>query len=299
MTNSLSDSSKSGPPAEPSPDPLFPEVGDTLGDFRLLAELGRGGQGCVFLAAQHTLADRPIVLKITPCDGREHLSLARLQHTNVVPLYFAEDDLARNVRTLGMPYFGSATLKHLLDQVKAVPMTQRTGQHLLDALARVQEASPVQLPARTPVRQALARASYVQAVCWIGSCLAEALNYAHEHGLIHLDIKPSNVLLAVDGQPMLLDFHLAQQPLQPGELPPEWIGGTPLYMAPEHKAAVAASRNDQPVSAALDGRADIFSLGALLYEALGGKLPFRPNESPPLHRLNPLVSVGLSDIIHQ
>jgi serine/threonine protein kinase len=284
---------------DPGGEPIFPEVGESLGDFRLVAEIGRGGQGCVFLATQPALADRPVVLKITPCDGREHLSLARLQHTHIVPLYGVEDEPVRNLRLLCMPYFGSATLKHVLDGLRAVPLARRTGQHVLDVLSEIQREAPVQMPARGPARRALARASYVQALCRIGACLADALHYAHDRGLVHLDIKPSNVLLAVDGQPMLLDFHIAQEPLRPEDPAPEWLGGSPLYMSPEHKAAVAAARQGQRAPAVVDGRADLYSLGALLYGALGGSLPFRAGTSSPLHRCNPLVSVGLSDIIQK
>jgi hypothetical protein len=70
---------------QPGP-PIFPEAGQTLGDFHLLAELGSGALGRVFLATQPSLADRPVVVKMTPADGQEHLSLARLQHTHIVPL---------------------------------------------------------------------------------------------------------------------------------------------------------------------------------------------------------------------
>src|SRR5262245_5361587 len=90
--------------------PRLPEAGETLGDFRLLAELGRGARGRVYLAVQPALADRPVVLKVTPLDGDEHLSLARLQHTHIVPLYAAHDDAGRLLRVLCLPYFGGATL---------------------------------------------------------------------------------------------------------------------------------------------------------------------------------------------
>jgi serine/threonine protein kinase/Tfp pilus assembly protein PilF len=272
-------------------------VGETFRGFRLLAELGRGGQGSVFLATQPALANRPVVLKLTARDGGEHLSLARLQHTHIVPLLFAEDDAAQNTRVLCMPYFGNATLKHIGDGLKDMPVARRAGLHLLEIVDRMQAEMPVALPTQGPARQVLSRVSFVQAICWIGTCLAEALQYAHERGLVHLDIKPSNVLLAVDGHPMLLDFHLAQEPIDPAAAPPEWLGGSPSYMSPEHKAAAAAIRKNQPVAAAVDEQSDIYSLGALLYEALGGTLPYRPGISPPLYRCNAVVSVGLADII--
>src|SRR5262249_43175982 len=71
------------------PAPAFPEAGERLGEFRLVRELGRGASGRVFLAAQPALGGRLVVLKLVPRDAHEHLNLARLQHTHVVPLYAA------------------------------------------------------------------------------------------------------------------------------------------------------------------------------------------------------------------
>jgi serine/threonine protein kinase/Flp pilus assembly protein TadD len=278
-------------------EPLFPGAGEDWGEFQLLTELGRGAQGRVFLAAEPALAHRPVVLKLTPCTGREHLSLARLQHTGIVPLYAVRDDPARNLRTLCMPYFGGVTLARLLEALRPTPLTRRSGSHVVQVLDRAQAEAPVPLPLRGPSRLVLARMSYVEAVCWIGACLADALHFAHERGLVHLDVKPSNVLLATDGQPMLLDFHLAQPPISPGKPRPEWVGGTLAYMPREQQAAMAALNGGQPITVVVDRRSDIYSLGVLLYEALGGSVPVLPGVSPPLARLNPQVSVGLSDVI--
>jgi len=277
--------------------PEFPAAGESLGDFLLLAELGRGAHGRVFLASQLSLGDRPVVLKLTPDDAREHLSLARLQHTHIVPLYSVQDDWERGLRALCMPYFGGATLAQLEEALRSQPLARRTGQNLVAGLERLQAAAPLVVPAGETARQILARASYVQALCWIGACLADALQYAHERGLVHLDLKPTNVLLAADGQPMVLDFHLAREPIEPGDEGSTWLGGTAGYMSPEQEAAVEAIQHGRPPERAVDGRSDIYSLGVVLYEALGATLPPLAAKPRPLHQLNPQVSIGLADVV--
>jgi tetratricopeptide (TPR) repeat protein len=278
--------------------PRFPQAGEAFGDCRLLAELGRGAQGRVFLAVQPALADRPVVLKLTPGDGQEHLSLGRLYHTNIVPLYHVWEDPGRHLRVLCMPYFGGSTLARLLDRLHDLAPEERTGAALLRALDQAAGPAPPATPAHSPARHYYARYSYVRAVCWLVACVADALQYAHERGLVHLDVKPSNVLLAADGTPMLLDFHLAHSPVRPGGPTPEWLGGTPVYMAPEQRVAVRALSEGRPIPAAVEAAADIFALGLLLYEALGGPVPApegRPR--PRLERLNPAVGTGLADLI--
>jgi serine/threonine protein kinase/tetratricopeptide (TPR) repeat protein len=285
--------------------PRFPAAGESLGDFLLLTELGDGSHGRVFLARQRSLGDRPVVLKLTPCDACEHLALARLQHTHIVPLYSAQDHPDRGLRALCMPHFGGATLAQILAALQAQPPERRTGQDVLDARDRVQAALPLPPPLPAlggegnggPSRQALARASYVQAVCWVAGCLADGLQYAHERGLVHLDLKPSNVLLAADGQPMLLDFHLAREPIRPESECPPWLGGTPAYMSPEQRAAVLAVQQGRRVPGPVDGRSDVYSLGVVLDEALGGDLPGPDGRRRPLRRRNPQVSVGLAEVV--
>jgi hypothetical protein len=149
--------------------PLFPAVGENFGDLRLLTELGRGALGRVFLAVQPFLADRAVVLKMTSCAGQEHLSLARLQHTHIVPLYSAHHFLDRNLRALCMPYFGGATLAHVLEKLAAWVPAQRLGQQMVEALRQAQAAAPLPVPVEGPVCQFLAGASYVQAICWLGA----------------------------------------------------------------------------------------------------------------------------------
>ncbi len=276
--------------------PSFPVCGEFLGPFRLLAELGRGACGRVFLAVEPDLADRVLVLKLTPAEGGEHLMLARLQHSSIVPLYHVQTFPERGLRALCMPYLGGLTLAALFGALEGRPLEARTGADVLAWLDWANAASPVPPSRGVVARQALATASFADVVCRLAVWLADALQYAHERGVVHLDLKPDNVLLAADGQPMLLDFHLAQPPLAVSDTAPIWVGGTPGYMAPEHVAALQAARLGTPITEPVDGRADIFSLGVLLFEALTGTLtvPRRPVRA--LWR-NPQVRPGLARII--
>ena len=282
----------------------LPEVGERLGDFDLLAELGRGASGRTFLASQPSLAGRPVVLKVMPGDLDEHLSLASLQHTHIVPLYSAQPFPDRGLRGLCMPFLGGSSLSHLLEALSAIEPARRTGRHLLEALDRSNEArsgeSPFPAPSPGPFRRSLGRATYVRAICWVGACLADALQYAHDRGLVHMDVKPSNVLIAGDGQPMLLDFHLARGPISPNEATFDRLGGTQGWMSPEQSAAMEAIKQGRPIEGGVDGRADLYSLGLLLYQALGGRVP-RSAEGvgPRLDRLNPRVGVGLADVVEK
>lgn len=277
---------------------VFPEVGESLGDFRIVGELGRGGAGRTYLAVQPSLASRPVALKVVPAANDEHLSLARLQHTYIVPLYSEHEMIDLGLRALCMPYLGGASLDRVLEKLGGIAPEDRSGTDFSRALSGLESQHEVAVAEGPSVWSSLAGASYTQAICWIASCLAEGLQYAHERRLIHLDIKPSNVLIAGDGQPMLLDFHLARRPIEPGERAQGRLGGTPGWMAPEQERVMLAIANGELILDRIDGRADIYALGLLIYEALGGsRRRDKKSPRPPLADLNVEVSPGLSDIV--
>jgi serine/threonine protein kinase/tetratricopeptide (TPR) repeat protein len=140
-----------------------------------------------------------------------------------------------------------------------------------------QKATEPQGTTSQPARQILEKSSYIQAVTWIVARLAEGLAHAHQRGIVHRDIKPSNVLIASDGQPMLLDFNLALDMKSPDSRAVAYVGGTLPYMAPEHLDAFN-TQNSTPATA-VDERSDIYSLGIVLFEMLTSERPF-PVENP-------------------
>jgi serine/threonine protein kinase len=285
--------------AAPGP-PAFPEAGETLGDFLLLAELGRGARGRCFLAAQPSLSYRQVVLKVASDDHVEHLSMARLQHTHIMPLYSEHEFPSQRLRALCMPYLGGTTLARILTELRSVPPDRRSGKSLLEILDQAQQAHPWPQCADSPARRFLAQSSYVRAVCWLVASLADALQYAHERGLVHMDVKPSNILVTADGQPMLLDFHLATEPIPVGDPPADGVGGTPGYMSPEQAAAVAAMRSTRAISRAVDARSDLFSLGRVFAEILGADASLAQGTPPPQSwRFLPGVSSELAELIRK
>ncbi len=287
---------------------IMPECGTRFLDFELVGELGRGTFGRVFLAKQGNLAGRSVALKITAEQSVESRALAQLQHTHIVPVYSVHR--SGPFHAVVMPYFGSATLVDLLRDLKGQETQPQSGTALVSTLhARIQGGKarseksaaavatirpsgtltesdhdgeivhdlpiPASTPAMAPseVLQTLGDMSYVQALLWIGTRIADALAHAHERGILHRDLKPANILLTDQG-PMLLDFNLAADTKGAAQATAARLGGTLPYMAPEHLDAF------RDVTRGVDGRSDIYSLGVILYELLCGRRPYATLQGP-------------------
>lgn len=218
----------------------------TLGRYRIGAQLGRGGMATVYRAIDPAFR-RTVAIKVlrTPEDQREEFgerfrrearAIARLQHPHILPVYdVGEED---GYGFLVMQYVDGGTLA--------------------DAL-RAGAGRSLDVPALTALLRPI----------------AAALDYAHAQGVVHRDVKPTNILLTAEGHQLLADFGLAKayDRADSGILTAfGMVVGSPEYMAPEQAQGLP-----------LDGRADLYSLGVICYEALTGRTPFRaetPTDTP-------------------
>jgi serine/threonine protein kinase len=264
-------------------------VGARLGDFELVRELGRGGMGVVYEARQRSL-NRRVALKVlsgglglTPAAvqrfRREAEAAAKLHHTNIVPVYAIGEE--GGAHFYAMELIDGPSLDHVIRQLRrAAPpgATTRTGgvgtggadgapPAPLDATGPYVESGPA--PAAAPAglsSSALGSGgAYFDTVARLVAEVADALDYAHREGVVHRDVKPSNLLLSPAGRLSLNDFGLARLLEQPGVTMTGEFVGTPAYMSPEQ---IAAGRTP------LDRRTDVYSLGATLYELLALRPPF-------------------------
>ncbi len=240
--------------------PPFPDTGHTIAGFRLVEELGRGAFARVYLAEEQHLAHRVVALKVSRTGSREPETLARLQHTHIVPVYSSRTDPLTGLHLLCMPYLGRVTLLQILQH--AAIQSARSGADLLALLDSLEPQVGVAVE-KASSRRALARLSYPRAIAWWGARMAEALEHAHDRGVLHRDVKPSNVLVTSDGLPMLVDFNLSRALALEGPEAEVSVGGTLAYMAPERLLALAEGRADH-----VDARSDIYALGVVLYDCL-------------------------------
>jgi len=243
--------------------------GRQVGRYRILRELGRGSMGVVY-AADDPVLGRRVALKTIQqdlgdeaCQNRffaEARAAASLSHPGIVVVYDIGKDAATRQLFMALEYLEGRTLEQVI-----------AGDDRPDW----------------------------RAAAAIGAGMAEALQHAHERGIVHRDIKPSNVMLLPSGEPKIMDFGIAKLPSSQLTRAGEMMG-SPAYMSPERA-------REQPV----DHRSDIFSLGAVLYELLTGQRAFgapsipailrrvASEDPPPVTRLEPGVPAALGEIVER
>lgn len=281
----LTDAPPTHPPVPSTADeaaaPAAPKpfaTGDRVDDFDLLALLGEGQFAKVFLARQRTM-QRLVALKVSAARGAEAQTLARLDHPNIVRVYDQRTVPDLGVLLVYMPFLAGGTLHDVLTRAKSTPPTERTGRTLLEAVDAALDRRGLIPPAESAARRGWADKGWPAAVCTLGAKLAAALDYAHRQGVLHRDVKPANVLLTSEGEPLLADFNVGSCATLDAAGPAATFGGSLAYMAAEHLDAFNPAH---PRSAdTLDGRADLFSLAVTLWELVTGGRPFGSGDLGP------------------
>jgi hypothetical protein len=259
-----------------------PVPGRDFGNYRIEREIARGGMGIVYEAVHRALEKR-VALKVLPVLGgghpvqlerflREARTAAALHHGNIVSVF----DVGQ---VEGTPYYAMQYIE---------------GRGLDRVLRQLQSG------AETAALPEAARTDFCRWVARLGVQAAEGLAYAHQRGVIHRDVKPSNLLLDDQGTLWITDFGLARRLDDPTLTQGGALLGTPRYMSPEQAEAWR-----RPV----DWRTDLYSLGATLYElltrrpAVDGRTPqevvtqILGREPPPPRRLNPAVPRDLETVV--
>jgi eukaryotic-like serine/threonine-protein kinase len=240
-----------------------------LGDFELLRMLGEGSFATVYLARQLSLG-RLVALKVSADFGSEARTMASLEHAYIVQVFSESVDPEQGYRLLCMQYVPGTTLERIIRRLDARPGWD--GRAFLEAIDALSPLPAAFDPSALRDREELAGSDGVQAACWIGARLAEALAYAHGRGVLHRDLKPANILVNPYGRPLLADFNLSLGTGRVARTDPGLFGGTLAYMAPEHIDAF--NPDEHTPQEAVDERSDIYSLGMVLFELLAGRRPF-------------------------
>lgn len=241
---------------------------ERLGEFVLQRRLGSGGMGVVYLAFQESL-QREVALKIVRPEHmffpgarerfrREVEAVARLAHPGIVPIHSVGE--AGGVPFFAMERIVGLTLAEILDGLRERARSRLSGRDLAALLPEEETAVVDADPARVFGR------TWTEVAVRLVRKLAEALEHAHQRGVLHRDLKPSNVMVTKGGRVVLMDFGLAlsegsQKLTRTGAV----LGSVP-YMAPEQL------RGDTD---RIDARTDVYGLGVLLYELLTFVCPFQ------------------------
>ncbi|MFH5209401.1 serine/threonine-protein kinase [Antrihabitans spumae] len=270
---------RSGSTTVARPGPFEPleelAVGQRVDEFDLLTSLGSGAFARVFLARQRSM-QRLVAVKISEDRGTEPQTLAQLDHDYIVRVFDQRLVPERELRLLYMQYLPGGTLLNVLRNVRRTTWEpSRSGQFLLDAIDESMESRGEIRLTDSSIRTELAALSWPETIAWLGRRLADALDYADRHDVLHRDVKPANVLLTAEGVPKLADFNISFSGKVAGASPVAYFGGSLSYMSPEQLEACHPGR--PRTAAELDTRSDIFSLGVVLWELLTGRKPFPDN----------------------
>jgi WD40 repeat protein/serine/threonine protein kinase len=248
-----------------------------LGDFRIAREIGRGGMGVVYEAVQISLGRR-VALKVLPfaaaLDAKqlqrfknEAQAAAQLHHTNIVPVHYVGCE--RGVHFYAMQYIEGQTLAAVIRGLQRnVEVAMTNDERMTNEQSQSPKEHAPEANAQTDFRHStldilssfgISHSSFFRTVANLGQQAAEALEHAHQLGVIHRDIKPANLLIDIRGNVWVTDFGLAHFQSNPGLTLSGDLLGTLRYMSPEQALAKRA-----PV----DARTDVYSVGMTLYELL-------------------------------
>lgn len=234
------------------------DAGRMIGSYRIVREIGRGGQGVVFLAEDTRLGRRVALKVLTRLGSSQDRALARfgreariashLDDPGICTVY--ETGIADGIPFIAMRFVDGETLDGHVSRWSA-------------AGARGPDAQVSGRDGATPVSAPVPLVTKLRVV----ERVARAVHRAHEAGIIHRDLKPRNIVITPRGDPVILDFGLACEvdPSEPAITVSGGIFGTPAYMSPEQLGGEAMRA---------DVRTDVWALGVLLYEVVTGAKPF-------------------------